>query len=113
MMDWKSYLSDSTGAVMAFRKAQPETAKGFSALHDAGMADGAIDAKTKELIALSIGVSKQCLDCIGFHVKAAIRAGATREEVVEAVSVAIVMGGGPQMMYGAKAVEAFDQLSEA
>lgn len=110
-MDWKAYLSDSTKAIMSYRKAEPELAKGFSALHDGGMDGGAVDVKTKELIALAIGVNKQCLDCIGFHVKAAIRAGATREEVAGAISVAVVMGGGPAMMYGSKALDAYDQLS--
>lgn len=110
-MDWKAYLKDSGGAIRELRQAQTDMASGFSALHDAGMENGALDVKTKELMALSIGVIKQCLDCIGFHVKAAIRAGATREEVAEAISVAIVMGGGPAMMYGAKALDAYDQLS--
>lgn len=110
-MDWKAYLKDSGMAIRELRQAQGDMAQGFSALHDGGLKEGALDVKTKELIALSIGVSKQCLDCIGFHVKAAIRAGATRDEVAEAISVAVVMGGGPQMMYGAKALQAFDQLS--
>lgn len=110
-MDWKTYLRDSGAAIKEFRGTQSETAQGFGALHDAAMAEGALDVKTKELIALSIGISQQCLDCIGFHVKAAIRAGATREEVAETISVAVLMGGGPKMMYGAKALEAFDQLS--
>lgn len=110
-MDWKTYLKDAGGAIRELRQVQGGMAQGFSALHDSGMEAGALDAKTKELMALSIGIAKQCLDCIGFHVKAAIREGATREEVAEAISVAVVMGGGPQMMYGAKALEAFDQLS--
>lgn len=110
-MDWNQYLSDSGRAISAFRKAQPETAKGFTALHHSAMADSALDEKTKEFIALSIGISKQCLDCIGFHMKALIKLGATRDEVSAAISVAVLMGGGPSMMYGAKALEAFDQLS--
>lgn len=110
-MDWNDHLKDQTGKIIALRKAQPALATGFSALHDGGMEAGALDVKTKELIALSIGISTRCLDCIGFHVKAAIRAGATRDEVAEAASVAVVMGGGPAMMYAAKALDAYDALS--
>lgn len=111
-MDWKTYLKDATPDIVSYRKAQPGTAKGFSALHDAALEPGALDVKQKELIALSIGIATHCLDCIGFHCRAAIRAGATREEVAETISVAVMMGGGPSMMYGAKAMACFDQLSE-
>ncbi|SFL02764.1 alkylhydroperoxidase AhpD family core domain-containing protein [Loktanella salsilacus] len=60
---------------------------------------------------IAIGIAKQCDDCIGFHVKAAIAAGVTREEIAETISVAMYMGGGPSFMYGARALEAFDQMS--
>jgi len=93
------------------RAEQAETAKGFHALHNASLAEGAVTTKNKELIALAIGISKQCNDCIGYHVKAAIRAGATRDEVAETVNVVVMMNGGPGYMYGAKAMEAYDQLS--
>ena len=63
-------------------------AKGFHDLHNAALADGALSAREKELIALAIGISKQCNDCIGFHVQAAIRADATRDEIAETVNVA-------------------------
>jgi len=111
-MDWKSELSASNKNLDIFRKSQPETATGLSALHGAAMQAGAIGVREKELIALGIGIAKQCVDCIGFHVRAAIAAGATRDEVAETVSVAMMMGGGPSFMYGAKALEAFDQLSQ-
>lgn len=111
-MDWKAYLSDETAMLGKLRKAQPDAAKGFGALHDAAIFDGAVDVKHKELICIAIGITSHCLDCIGYHIKSAIRAGATREEVAETVSVAMTMGGGPAYMYGAKALEAFDQLSQ-
>lgn len=110
-MDWDGYLKDQTGKIRELRKAQPGLASGFSALHNGALEAGALDLKTKELIALTIGVSTRCMDCIGFHVKAAIRAGASRDEVAEAISVAVLMGGGPAMMYGAKALDAYDALS--
>lgn len=110
-MDWKEYLRDSARNLGTFRKAHPDAAAGFTALHDAALHDGALSAKHKELQAIAIGIVKQCNDCIGFHMKAAIRAGATREEVVETISVAMAMGGGPAYMYGGKAIEAYDQLA--
>lgn len=110
-MDWKTYLDDSTAALRTYRAAEGATHKAFGALHQAALDGDALDVKTRELIALGIGISKQCLDCIGFHVRAAIKAGATREEVSATISVAVMMGGGPATMYGSKALEAFDQLS--
>ena len=67
--------------------------------------------KTKELIALAIGIAGRCDGCIGFHTKAAIQQGATRQEVLETIDVAVYMGGGPSYVYGAQALEAFDQLA--
>lgn len=112
-MDWTTTLATANANLDTFRTAEPKGAGGFTALHMASMAPGALDVKTKELLCLAIGIAKQCVDCIGFHVKASIRAGATREEIAEVVSVSILMGGGPAYMYGVKALEAFDQLQGA
>jgi len=102
-------LSASIGGI---RKDIPEVMKGFSAMAGAALEDGALSKKTKELIALSIGVSGQCKGCIGFHVKALISLGVTREELVEALGMAIYMGGGPSLMYAAEAMQAFEEFSE-
>ena len=110
-MDWTAELATSSTNLDIYRKSQPDTAAGFTALHRAAMADGALDPAQKELIALGIGISKQCVDCIGFHIRAAIRLGVTRAQLEETISVAIMMGGGPAFMYGAKALEAYDQFS--
>lgn len=110
-MDWKTELKSANENLATFGAAAPATTEGFSALHQAAMAPGALDIKQKELIALGIGIARQCVDCIGFHVKSAIAAGATREEIAETVSVCVMMGGGPAYMYGVKALEAYDQLS--
>lgn len=110
-MDWNTYLKEQTNALGSLRKAEPEAAAGFGALHKAALREGAVSVKHKELTCIALGIAAHCLDCIGFHVKAAIRAGASREEVAETVAVAMAMGGGPSYMYGAKALEAFDQLS--
>jgi AhpD family alkylhydroperoxidase len=85
---------------------------GFQQLHDAATADGALSRKTKELIALAIGISVRCDGCIAYHVHDSLEAGASREEVAEAVGVAIMMGGGPSVVYGAEAIAAVDQFGE-
>ncbi|NKX46349.1 carboxymuconolactone decarboxylase family protein [Roseicyclus persicicus] len=110
-MDWKDTLRHTSAILKPLRAEQAATARGFHELHDAALAEGALTTKEKELIALAIAVSKQCVDCIGFHVKAAIRAGATRDEVAETINVCVLMNGGPGYMYGAKAIEAYDQLA--
>jgi AhpD family alkylhydroperoxidase len=94
----------------ALRRNQPEVTQAFNAMAKAATADGALDTKTKELIALAIGVAQHCDGCIGFHTRALVRLGATRAEVEEALSMAIYMGGGPAMMYAADAIMAYDQF---
>jgi AhpD family alkylhydroperoxidase len=72
--------------------------KGFAALAQGAMAPKALDGKTKELIALAIAVATRCDDCIGFHVQAARRQGASRDEVLETLGILIYMGAGPSVM---------------
>ncbi|MFT4941007.1 MAG: AhpD family alkylhydroperoxidase [Paraglaciecola sp.] len=88
----------------------PETMAGFGELHAAATSNGALDTKTKELIALSIGISVHCNGCIAFHVHDALKAGANRQEVLETIGVAILMGGSPSMVYACEALEALEQF---
>ena len=88
----------------------PETMGAFSALHEAAARSGALDFKTKELIALAIAVSLRCDGCIAFHTHDALRAGATPEEIMEALGVAVMMGGGPSVIYATHVVEAVGQF---
>jgi AhpD family alkylhydroperoxidase len=74
------------------------------------MAEGALSTKHKELMALAIGVTQRCSGCIGFHVKALVKLGATRAELDEMLAVCVYMGGGPALMYAAEAVKAWDDL---
>ena len=92
--------------------AQPAVMKAFGGLHVAGAAPGALDTKTKELMALAISVVVRCDDCIAFHIHDALEAGATRDEMADAIGVAILMGGGPSMIYATHAIEAVDQFLE-
>jgi AhpD family alkylhydroperoxidase len=88
----------------------PDTLQGFSALAKAACRDGVLDKKTKELIALALGVAGHCDACIGFHAEALVRLGATRAEVEEALGMAVYMGGGPSLMYAAEAIAAYEQF---
>ena len=109
----KNYL-EITRAISAnlktLRKDIPDTMAAFSALAQAASRDGALDKKTKELIALALGVAAHCDGCIGFHSEALVRYGASREEVEEALGMAIYMGGGPSLMYAADAMAAYEQF---
>lgn len=90
----------------------PDVMKGFSQMAAAATADGALDKKTKEFIALAIGVAVRCDGCIGFHTEALVKLGATREEFEEVLGMAVYMGGGPSLMYAADAIAAFEQYSD-
>jgi AhpD family alkylhydroperoxidase len=103
-------LQESTRSL---RRATPEVWSGFGKLHGAAVADGALPARIKELMALSIAVVKQCDGCIAHHAKAAAQRGATAEEVGEALGVALLMDGGPASVYGPRAFEAFAEFSAA
>jgi AhpD family alkylhydroperoxidase len=85
--------------------------KGFSALARAALEARALDTKTKELVALAIAVATRCDACLAFHAEAALRQGASRDEVMETMGMAIYMGAGPSVMYAAQAVEAYDQYA--
>lgn len=72
---------------------------------------GVLSEPQKELIALAIGVADHCDGCIGFHVKSLVRLASKRVVVMEALAVAVYMGGGPSLMYAAQAVHAYDEFS--
>jgi AhpD family alkylhydroperoxidase len=91
----------------------PETMSAFMNLHKAAGKDGALDARTKELIALSIAITVRCNGCIAFHVHDALELGASRPEIVEAIGMAILMGGGPSVVYGTEALEALSQFEKS
>jgi AhpD family alkylhydroperoxidase len=101
-------INDNLGP---FRKAQPEAMQGFAQLARAAMAEGAVSAKHKELMALAIGITQHCSGCIGFHVKALHKLGCTKAELEEMLSVCVYMGGGPALMYAAEAIKAWDVMA--
>jgi len=111
--NYTQYTNELSATIGGIRKDIPDVMAGFSAMAGAALEDGALDKKTKELIALSIGVATHCKGCIGFHVKALIALGVTREELAETLGMAIYMGGGPSLMYAAEAMQAFEEFSKA
>ena len=92
------------------RRTIPAVYHGFAQLHDAALAPGALDAKTKELIALAIAVSSRCDGCISSHARGATLKGADPQEAAEAIGVAILMSGGPATVYGPRAFRAFQEF---
>lgn len=88
----------------------PGPMSGFARLHKKSVEAGALDAKTKELMALAISIAVHCEGCIAFHTHDAIQAGATRPELLESIGVALMMGGGPASIYAAYAMDAIDQF---
>jgi AhpD family alkylhydroperoxidase len=99
--------------IQALGKESPEVMKGVGQLHKASLKAGVLSTGTKELIALAIGIAIRCEGCIALHLKAALAAGATREEIVETIGVAVLMGGGPAVVYGSQALAALDQFEGA
>ncbi len=93
-----------------FGKESPDSMAGFIQLHKAGSTDGALSGKVKELIALGIAICVRCDGCIAFHTHDAIKAGATHDEIVDTIGVAILMGGGPSVVYGSQALEALKEF---
>ncbi len=104
-------IDDLKEPTRTLAQAIPDTWAGFGQLHKAAVADGALPAKVKELMALAIAVVKQCDGCIAYHAKAAARRGATEAEVAEALGVALLMDGGTASTYGPRAWAAFQELS--
>lgn len=109
--DYREIIAGISAYSAELRRATPATMQGFSAMAKAATTPGTLNAKTKEMIALAIGVTQHCDGCIGYHAKALVELGATRDEVAETLGMCVYMGGGPALMYAADALRAFDQFS--
>ena len=111
MPDYRQLTQGISSSMAGLRQDIPEVMKGFSALAHAATQNGALDKKTKELIALAIGVAVRCDGCIGFHMQALLKLGASKAEIEETLGMAVYMGGGPSLMYAAHAMQAYDQIT--
>jgi AhpD family alkylhydroperoxidase len=106
MLDWNAYQSAVTAGVAGIARTNAAIVRGYRELSNAGE-NGVLDRKTRELIAIAVGVTRQCDGCITTHVDAAIKHGATREEIVEALGVAISVNAGAALVYSTRALDAY------
>ena len=111
--DYAQLATEISANLAPLRKDLAPVMKAFGELGRAATAPGALDEKTKELIALAIGVAQRCDGCIAFHVRALVKLGASKAELEETLGVAVYMGGGPSLMYAANAMAAWDQFQPA
>lgn len=110
-MTYKEKTARIRAELRVLHKLNPETAKGFGALSAGAMADGSLDKKSREFVALAIAVTQRCEPCINLHIEALIKAGATREELGSVLAMCVQMGGGPALMYAAHALAAWDEMA--
>lgn len=109
--EWIEMTRNLSGGLREMRGGAPEVMKAFSGIAQAALKTGSLDTKTKELIALAISVAVRCDDCIAFHAKAASDRGASSDDILETLGMAIYMGAGPSVMYAAHAFEAYKQFA--
>ncbi len=111
--DYPAYIAENRTAARELAKEIPDVLKGFGGMTAASHTEGALDKKTKELIALAIGVSIRCDGCIGYHTQTLVNLGVTRKEIAEMLGVVVQMNGGPGVVYAADALTAYDQFVAA
>lgn len=110
--DYSAIMAGINQGLAALRGEAGETLQAFTALSKAATADNALDKKTKELIALAIGIATKCDGCIGFHTRALAKLGATDAEIADTLAMTVYMGGGPSLMYAADAWTAWEQAKD-
>jgi AhpD family alkylhydroperoxidase len=107
--DYPAITQEVSAALARLRADIPDTTRGFATLAQAATREGALDKKTKELIAMALSVAARCDPCLGFHAQALVKLGCTRAEFEDMLGMCIYMGGGPALMYAAHALDAFEQ----
>lgn len=110
--DFPAITKRISSNLRTLREDIPDAFKAFSSLSNAATRSGALERKTKELIALALGIAAHCDGCIGYHVETLVKLGASRKEVEEVLAMAVYMGGGPSLMYAADAIAAYEQFEE-
>ncbi len=111
----KSYeemTKDTNEYLVKLHKESSDVMQAFGQLSKAATKERALDKKTKELIALAIAVATRCDDCIGFHTKALVKLGVSRDEIIDVCDMSVYMGGGPSLMYASKALKAFEEFAQ-
>jgi AhpD family alkylhydroperoxidase len=113
MLEWNEYRKQLAAGVKEIGQVSPDTVKGYVGLSSAGQKTNLLGAKTRELIALAVAVTARCDGCITVHTEAAIRQGATREEIAEALGVAITVNAGAALVYSTRVMDAFKEYPRA
>ena len=108
--NYKDLIAAISARTAQMRQDIPDVMQGFNAMAQAAGKSGALDAKTKELIAMALSVGARCDPCVGYHAKALVKLGATRAEVEEMLGMCVYMGGGPGLMYAASALAAYEEF---
>ena len=112
MLNWNDYRTQLLTTIGKMAKLSPDTIRGYRELSDANGKTGKLDPKTRELISLAVAVTRQCDGCITFHTDAAVKQGATKAEIMEAVGVAIAVNAGAALVYSARVMDAYETISE-
>jgi len=113
MLDWNEYRKQIATVVTEIAKISPDTVRGYAQISGAGAKTAHLDAKTRELIALAVAVTRQCDGCITVHTDAAVKHGASREEIMEALGVAVAINAGAALVFSARAMDAFTARTTA
>ena len=113
MLDWNSYRQQLMETIGRIARLSPDTVKGYGSLSSAGLKTNHLDPKIRELIALAVAVSLRCDGCITVHTDAAIKRGASREEIVEALGVAVSVNAGAALVYSARVMDAYEVHSDS
>lgn len=108
MLDWNTYTDQIREAVREMSAANPDMVKAYAGFHHANAKSAHLDARTRELIGLAVAVTLRCDGCINAHTDAALKAGVTKEEMIDAIGVAIMVNAGAAMVYSARTVDAWN-----
>jgi alkylhydroperoxidase AhpD family core domain len=113
MLDWNGYKNELTGRIGELSKLSPDTVKGYMTLSAANAQSSQLGEKTRQLISLAVAVTTHCDGCITFHTDAALKAGASREEISEALGVAVAMNAGAALVYSTRVLDAVEAKAAA
>ena len=112
MKNSKELLQEIQDTMNSFGKVNSEAMEGFKKFMDASKQDGVLSKKMKEIIGVALSVSKQCEWCVALHIRQALQAGATKDEIMEACLVAAMMGGGPSLMFTKNVLQALEDFTK-
>jgi len=112
LFDWLTYKNELVKSIPGFAKLTPDSLKAYQTLSDANKANSHLGEKTRQLISLAVAVTTRCDGCITFHSEAVLKAGASKEEIAEALGVAMAMNAGAALIYSLRAMDAVNAHSE-